>query len=297
MATYDVSLFGRFTARRNDQPLPALNARRLQELLSYLLLYRDRPHSRESLADLLWGDRSTAQSKKCLRQALWEMQNALNDPEQGIADLLVIEPDWIEVNSEVDLQLDVTQFEEAFTRCRGIAGADLSPDCLALLQQAVQLYRGDLLEGWYHDWCLYERERFQTMYVVMLDKLMAACEAHGDFELGLTYGARILHQDGAHERTHRRMMRLYYLLGDRTAALRQYQRCVAALDEELNVGPSRRTMALYEQISSDQPIEPVTPRATMPAAPPPPEALTALHQLHGLLAEMLTQIERYTGRA
>jgi DNA-binding SARP family transcriptional activator len=120
------------------------------------------------------------------------------------------------------------------------------------LQNAVDLYRGDLLEGWYQDWCLFERQRLLNMYLAMLDKLMGYCEAHQEYESGILYGMRILRYDQAQERTHRRLMRLHYLTGDRTAALRQYESCVAALKEDFGVGPARRTVALYEQIRSDQ---------------------------------------------
>jgi len=40
------------------------------------------------------------------------------------------------------------------------------------LQEAVRLSYADLLEGWYQDWCLYERERLQNIYLLILDKLM-----------------------------------------------------------------------------------------------------------------------------
>ena len=43
------------------------------------------------------------------------------------------------------------------------------------------VYRGDLLEGCYQDWCLFERERLQNAYLAMLDKLMVRC--HGDRRL------------------------------------------------------------------------------------------------------------------
>jgi DNA-binding SARP family transcriptional activator len=46
-------------------------------------------------------------------------------------------------------------------------------------------------------------------------------------------------------------MRLYYLAGDRTAALRQYARCRDALDQELEVKPGKRTMELYDRIRAD----------------------------------------------
>ena len=47
-------------------------------------------------------------------------------------------------------------------------------------------------------------------------------------------------------------MRLHHLAGNRSAALRQYERCVAFLRQELDVDPSAQTVALYEQIRSDR---------------------------------------------
>jgi DNA-binding SARP family transcriptional activator len=47
-------------------------------------------------------------------------------------------------------------------------------------------------------------------------------------------------------------MRLYYRLGHRIEALRQYDRCSTILQQELAVEPSKRTKQLYEQIKTEQ---------------------------------------------
>ncbi len=99
---------------------------------------------------------------------------------------------------------------------------------------------------------LYERERLQYIHVMMLDKLMGYFEAHGKYETSLIYGTRLLRHDKVRERTHRRIMRLYYLIGDRTNALRQFERCATILVEELDVEPSEQTKTLYKQIKADQ---------------------------------------------
>jgi DNA-binding SARP family transcriptional activator len=205
------------------------------------------------VASLLWGDSSTAQSRKYLRQTLWQLQTAIDPQREPInARLLLLEQDWVQLNPEVDLLLDVTVFEQAFALVQRVPDQELDAQGARSLQAAVYLYQGDLLEGWYQDWCLYERERLQGMYLAMLDKLVGYCEAHQDYDAGLDYGTRILRYDRARERTHRRLMRLHYLAGRRTAALRQYERCVAALDEELGVRPAKHTVALYQQIRVDQ---------------------------------------------
>jgi DNA-binding SARP family transcriptional activator len=289
MGSLSISLFGKLCVRRDGREIQGIDACKAQELLSYLLIHRDRPHSREALAGLLWGDTSTEKSRKYLRQALWQLQTALDDEAGGA---LTVEHDWVQLNSQAGVWLDVATFEQAFTAVQGSGGGDISEHATGLLQEAVRLYRADLLEGWYQDWCLYERERLQNIYLLILDKLMAHCEARHKFELGLLYGSLILRHDRAHERTHRQMMSLQYHSGDRTAALRQYERCAAALQEELGVKPDGRTSALYQQIRDGN----VQEARSAPAAEAAPaslaELLGQLRQIQTLLADVQQRVHK-----
>jgi DNA-binding SARP family transcriptional activator len=244
-----VRLFGGLSIERNGNTVDGLTGSKVQELFCYLLLQRGRPHPREALASLLWADSPTAQSKKYLRQALWQLQSALkgehDHPEGRVC---LIDTEWVRLNSAAHLWLDVAQFESVALLTRGVPSEQLDATSVEALQTAAALYRGDLLEGRYQDWCLRERERLQGIYLTILDKLMTYCEAHAKFEAGMQYGSLSLHHDRARECTHQRLMRLHYLADDRAAALRQYERCVVALDDELGVKPSERTLALYDEI-------------------------------------------------
>src|SRR5262249_2961614 len=227
-----VRLFGKLSVQRQERIVNGLDACKVRELFCYLLLYRQSPHPRESLASLFWGDSSTAQSKKYLRQALWELQTALNaDLYPGHDGVFIVEPEWVRLNPAAELWLDVAIFEQALVLTRGMAGSSLDADGVEALRNAARLYQGDLMEGCYQDWCLCERERLQSAYLIMLDKLMDCCEARQEYEEGLAYGQCVMRYERARESTHRRLMRLHYLAGDRTAALRQYARCVEALTE------------------------------------------------------------------
>jgi DNA-binding SARP family transcriptional activator len=294
MSAIRFQLFGKFCVSAAERELD-LHAPKHQELLCYLLVHRDRPHPRETLASLLWGENSTDKSKKYLRQALWQIQHALESglgaPGGGV---LVVENEWVQFNAAADLWLDVAAFERAFALAQGGAGHDLGGAAVAALRAAVEMYRGDLLEGWYQDWCLFERERLQNIYFRMLDKLMSHCEAARDYEQGQIYGSLILRQDPARERTHRQLMQFYYGAGDRTAALRQYERCAAALDGELGVKPDRRPTALYQQIKADD-----CPPSTSDAPPPSesstislPKLLSRLRRLQKNLFDAQQQIQQ-----
>ncbi|HBY99335.1 MAG TPA: hypothetical protein DEP84_36260 [Chloroflexi bacterium] len=299
MSTIRVTLFGPFRVQSGEANLTGQFSYKAQELLCYLLLHRDHPHQRETLASILWGDENTtAQSRKTLRQTLWQLQTTLNSSiESGHGLVLRVEGDLIELNLGEAVWLDTAVFEQAFAAVQGVPGPEMSASDAQALHRAVELYRADLLEGWYQDWCLYERERFQNMYLMLLDKLMGYCEARYNYEDGLIYGMRILRYDGARERTHRRLMRLYCLAGDRSAALRQFQRCAAALEDELGVTPSRRTMMLYEQIREDQltPMLPASPApTTIPgsAAASLSEVLSSLRQIEAALTDLQRQVQR-----
>jgi DNA-binding SARP family transcriptional activator len=270
MPKLNVCLFGKFQVYRGDEAIKGLDIRKVQELLCYLLLYRTRSYPRETLAGMLWGDTSTAQAKKCMRQTLWQMQSALGGQNDFDDERLIIgAPDWIQINTTANIWLDVAEFEQAFDHVKGSRGDDLDPDTAHLVRNGVQLYHGDLLEGWYRDWCIYERERLQNIYLAMLEKLIVYHEARQEYDVALSYGEQLLRYDHAHERTHRRLMSLHYMAGDRVAALRQYQRCVAALHEELDAQPSQRTTALYELIQADQQEAALPTAASIPAVPPP----------------------------
>jgi DNA-binding SARP family transcriptional activator len=288
MSNLQISLFGHFEARCGDQPLESLNARRVQELLSYLILHRSRPHAREALADLLWEQYPTERAKKCLRQTLWQLKSAL-DPtvERG---MIQIDGEWIGITLTADVWVDVAQFEQVFATVKYVDGQAMNADMVRRVRQVIDDYRGDLLEGWYHDWCLVERNRLHQIYFTLLDKLVEYCAAHGDPVAGIVYGERLLQVDPAHERTHQRLMGLLYADGDRTAALRQYQRCEEALKQELGIRPAQHTSALYEQIRADTlPVAAAAPRSRPEQ---PPEMIADLRQLQQMVSSLQAQLQQ-----
>ena len=288
MSRLNVKLFGKLSIEKDERVLEGFESNKSQELFCYLLLNRHQHHNRETLAGLLWDSNSTSQSKKYLRHALWQLQTILqDDPGSTNPPILLIEPEWIRVNPDADIWIDLVEFEAAYKDAHGLQGWQVDAKALQALQQAARLYTDDLLLGWYQDWALFERERVQNMFLSILDKLMVYCEAHGEYESGINYGMRILGFDLAHERTHQSLMRLYYLSGDRTAALRQYVRCEGALREELGVGPARRTQELYEIFKADDVLDTHPAREPLPKnGVGPVELNTNLPSVMGQLKEL-----------
>ena len=251
MSSWKVTLFGKFKIECDKKKVGSIEARKVQELLCYLLIFRDHPHPRELLSEALWRNQSSDKSRKYLRQTLWRLQSALRKNVNSSEPILLIDQDFIQFNFPPDFWLDIAEFEKIFDLVRGKHIQELGTRDLRFLEYASEIYIGDLLEGLYQDWCIFERERFQIMHLMLLDKLVQYCELHQMYEVGLTHGMKILREDQAYERTHRQLMRLYFLAGNRTEALHQYTRCITALHDELGVEPSERTKQLFEQIRLD----------------------------------------------
>lgn len=84
MSKLTFQLFGRLSVMRDARSVEGLETSKEQELLCYLLIHRDRPHPREALAGLLWGDSSTEKSRKYLRQALWHLHATLHPEKRTV---------------------------------------------------------------------------------------------------------------------------------------------------------------------------------------------------------------------
>lgn len=257
------------------------------EILAYLLLQHPRVLTREALASVFWGNVPTAKALRNLRQALWQVRGDLGACTD--ADLLAVDDGSVSVHHSADYWLDVACFRKIAAAVEGVAGHHLSAAQAGEVERALGFYTADLLEGCHADWCIYEREYLQRQYLILLDKMIGYCQRHACYEAGIQYGERILRYDRAHERTHRRMMYLHYLVGDRTTALRQYARCIEALREELDVAPTGSTSALYEQIRAD--------RLPLPAAAEgaPPGPLAVSPEVSAGLSQVLEQLQQIYG--
>ncbi len=300
MDRLNVYLLGDVRVALNDLAIESRLSRTARLLLAYLLLDRQRHHSRDSLADLFWGQHPPQQARNCLNTALWRLRATL-EPEgtpRGTF-LVTTSAGTVGFNPESELWLDVSVFEGELSLPLAQPAEALPADDARRLANALQLYRGDLLEGIYDDWVLHERERLRNLRLNTLTHLMAYQHLQRDFEAALAYGQQILLQDPLREDVHRHLMRLYLESGQRTLALRQYEVCREMLAREMGLVPMLETQALYAQVNASansrvsfaaaQPDDQDLQRITQQLA----EARQALEQAHELVDSATQALEQY----
>ncbi len=249
MSTIQIRMFGKFEMVINDRSVIRFRCQKALELFSFLILFSDRPHNREQLAEMFCAEHSTADSKKYLRKILWQLQAELElILDSNCSRLIQVEPNWLKFTPNDNVWVDVLEFEQLMAQVSGTHGEELDGQTLQLAKNIEGLYRGDLLEGCYQDWCIFERERLKDAYFSLVDKLMAYYEAQSNYECGIHYGRKLLAMDRAHESTYQRMIRLFLNSGDRTSALRMFETCREALRSEFDIEPGKATLDLYQLV-------------------------------------------------
>jgi predicted ATPase/DNA-binding SARP family transcriptional activator len=228
-------LLGSPEVRRGSIILPPLPTQKTTSLLAYLLLHKHFSHSREKLAELFWGDVSDEQARHSLRTALATLRRELG------SDLFLTDRESIQVSPDFSIWVDALEFEK---QARSATDLDI-----ATLQSTISLYRGDLLPDFYDDWILRERDRYQTLYLVLLLQMTQLLRARSDYARAIEYAERALECEPANERAHQHLIFCHLANGDRSAALRQYEACCRTLQEELAVEPSPETTALYNWLT------------------------------------------------
>src|SRR5579871_4791106 len=115
-----------------------LGRRKAIALLAYLAV-TNQPHSRDTLATLLWPDYSQVNSRAVLRSVLKSVKAAFG------GSWLQIERDAIALNQDENSWVDVSEFRRLIAESQAFGDADGStwPSRSQLLANAVELYRDD----------------------------------------------------------------------------------------------------------------------------------------------------------
>ena len=239
--------------------------RSIQPFLAYLLLNRSRFHHRQVLSEALWNGLDHNRAQRRLSTALWRLRRFLEGGFDNQSNPIIVRPGGeVGFNANGHYWLDIEVFERRATESLGRPLESTTPAAVGKLEHALLLYRGDLLEGFYDDWVLLERERLRELYLDCLFFVMRYYERRTEIDRALRYGHTLIGLDPLREDVHRSLMWLYAKRGDRVNAIRQFNRCRETLDSELGIPPMEETQALYSQITAS----PGAPRQPGPAQMP-----------------------------
>jgi len=248
-----VLLFGPPQIKRGNEQI-SIQRRKDLALLIYLVVTAQ-PHSRDTLATLLWQDQSQADARSNLRKSLSRLKIFLGK------ESILVSRDRVSLNPNLSINLDVAQFDSLVHQVRehkhagNGSGPLLCKACQNALEEAAHLYRADFLEGFglsdssiFDEWQFFQSENLRKNLAEILEHLTYQYLQKEEYNTAIEYCRRWLALDRLHEPAHRHLMLLYALSGQQAAALRQFDECARLLKDELDAEPEPETLQLYEAI-------------------------------------------------
>ncbi|MEU6625438.1 BTAD domain-containing putative transcriptional regulator [Streptomyces litmocidini] len=255
-----LSLLGPLTARQDGRPVD-LGHLRQQSVLAALALRAGRTVSRRELLDAVWGTDTPVAN--VVPVYVYRLRKALG---AGDDTAPVIERDprgYRLVPGAVDV--DVARLEELVTAVGAADRAGEPAEAVRLCSQALDLFRGEPLDGLPGPLAELERLRLTERRIALVQRKAAwqlglGRHAEATAELFALAAAHPLNEPVAAT-----LMRALYRSGRQADALDVYDRVRRRLSEDLGVPPSpmlRRTRRLILRGDEAGPAHPAGPRPT-----------------------------------
>jgi DNA-binding SARP family transcriptional activator len=215
---------------------------RPRELLAYLLMHPE-GRTKEQIGLCFWPDASSAQLRNNFHVTLHRLRKALGNPAW-----VTLSVERYSIDPMVLEEFDVATFEKEIAAASRAVKRH-QENATALLEQAVSIYRGDLLDGEpVGDWHLEHRDALQRQYVDALMLLGARHLAEERQEKAADAYRRVLARDELHEDALLALMRCHAQAGERSQALRLYRRFAERLRDELDALPGKETTRFFESL-------------------------------------------------
>ena len=253
-----VRVLGTLALEVNGQAVPAPVGRPAQALFGWLALHPG-IHARSEVAGRLWPDVLESSARASLRNALSGIRRAIGP---GADRVLVATRERVGLAGDAEVWVDARVFEALIA-----AGEQ---------EQALALWRGELLAGLDDEWVLVARGQHRERRADALATLAAAAESAGNLAEAIRCSRERVALDPLDEPAHRDLIVRLALAGDRAGAMALYQRLADRLRRELGIAVSPQTRALAERLRAGQLDDGAVPARTTVSLPAARDGAPAL---------------------
>ena len=198
------------------------------------------PVSRDILLEDIWPGMTIDSALSSLYNATHSLRTAIME------DLIFIEGNRYQVNPEISVKYDVSEFEQAAEIAEAMAPGD--PRRLFALGEALNANGGSFLPEFTADWVLMRRSELERRYLYTLNEHASEALALGKEKSALESLSKAISLDPLRDDLNMRYLELLSQMGRRSEAVSHYQAYCRLLVEELGLDPPQEARNLYERI-------------------------------------------------
>ncbi len=155
MSAWSLQTLGAFRFCRDERECPVPPTQKSRALLTYLVWNRGMEIARERVVELFWSDLEPERGRSNLNTSLWSIRRSLR--EAGVDPDTMLTANKTRLSWLGEVTLDVAEFESR-----------ANDERWEVRRSAIELYRGDFLDGDYSDWAIATRERADAIFEALL---------------------------------------------------------------------------------------------------------------------------------
>lgn len=226
----------------------AWTTRRGRDILCFIASRRHRRASKDSIIDTFWGDADFESVGRNFHPTVSHIRKALNSNQPLKQNFLLYRDSDYILNSDFSYAIDIEEFDRLVSEGEAARRAGRHEQCVTCYEAAVEIYRGEFMQGCYEEWVEEQRSYYRERYLHMLEALVVAAQKADEWPRSIHLAQQILRDDPFREDIHCLMMRAHAAQGNRVAVKEQYETLRSLLHKELGVEPAAETQKIYRNL-------------------------------------------------
>jgi DNA-binding SARP family transcriptional activator len=254
--TLSVKTLGKFKLIRGRTEVKDKDWKRkkARTLFKILITHQDELISKERLAEMISTKKDQESAIRDFKVALNALKNVLEPNRKARATPYFINKKGSRygLNPDSSYTIDVNQFENLMKKGIGESKNDEISKAIETLNEGIELYNGNYLPNClYQDWSREVREKYKQLFIQGLEQLAELYLKLDKNQKAIEMAEKLIAEEATVEEAYQLMMKAYDELGQRSQAIRTYQRCAEKLEEDLGVIPTQKTIELYNEIKTN----------------------------------------------
>jgi len=248
---FQITTLGRFDVTKNGRSLVATSGslKKIWELYKFMLTYRERTFTPDSLMDQLWVSEEYNDPRGTLRIQMYRLRKVLGEKDKNDDEkTLLFSNGYYKWNEGINLKLDADDFVSEIKK--GDSLLKISPDeALTAYETALQLYVGDYLpECVDQHWVFPIRNQYRRLFIGAMSNAIDLLNKKNRYDDVLQLCQKGIQIDTYEELFHLRLMEALLNIGNQRKAIEHYGYISNFYDKEMGIKPSEDMRLLYKRL-------------------------------------------------
>lgn len=253
--TLKVKTLGQFKVMRGRIEVKDSDWKRkkARTLFKIFLTYQNELIPKEKLAEMISPKKDQKSAIRDFKVALNALNNVLEPNREARATPFFINKKGSRygLNPNSSYKVDINEFEDLIKQGIEHYNQNNLENAINCLSEAVNLYNGSFLPNClYQDWTREIREKYKQLFIQGVEILAEIYYKKQEYQRTIEMAEKLIAEESSVEEAYQLMMKAYNEMGQRSQAIRTYQRCADNLEQELGVIPTQKTIELFKDIKT-----------------------------------------------